>query len=158
MILNNADNILLGAAQVDKVMLGDQQVWSRTPPEPQNLITDMSIFVGTVGDKTITYDGTRLHVVKTGDDNVYNLHTIQLDNSHNDKPVYLQVVDYESISGASCNLRYVVGGHTYYMAGMDPPKLVLQPNTNRAISIDLISYYNQPSEYYCNLLLYYGEA
>lgn len=157
MILNNADNILLGAAQVDKVMLGDQQVWSRTPPGPQNLITDMSIFVGTTGNKTITYDGTRLHVVKTGGGNYFNLHNILIDNSHNDKPVYLQIVDYELISGSSCNLRYVVKNQTYYMGGTDP-KLVLQPNTNRAISIDLISYNNQASEYYCNLLLYYGEA
>lgn len=157
MILNNADNILLGAAQVDKVMLGAQQVWSRTPPEPKNLITDMSIFVGTVGDKTITYDGTRLHVVKTGSGNYFNLHNILIDNSHNDKPVYLQIVDYELISGSMCTVRYVVKGRTDYTYGTNPFR-VLEPGTNRSIEIDLISSYNQASEYYCNLLLYYGEA
>lgn len=157
MILNNADNILLGAAQVDKVMLGDQQVWSRTPPEPKNLITDMSIFVGTVGNKTITYDGTRLHVVKTGGGNYFNLHNILIDNSHNDKPVYLQIVDYELISGSPCTVRYVVKGQTNYTYGTNPFR-VLEPNTNRSIEIDLISDNNRASEYYCNLLLYYGEA
>jgi hypothetical protein len=157
MILNNADNILLGAAQVDKVMLGDQQVWTRTPPEPKNLITDMSIFVGTVGDKTITYDGTRLHVVKTGNSSAFNLHDIWIGNSHNDKPVYLQIVDYELISGSPCTVRYVYLNTTNYTYGTNPFR-VMEPSTNRSIQIDLISYNNQASEYYCNLLLYYGEA
>lgn len=40
MILNNADNILLGAAQVDKVMLGDQQVWSRVAYEELEWISN----------------------------------------------------------------------------------------------------------------------
>lgn len=40
MILNNADNILLGAAQVDKVMLGAHEVWSRVAYEELEWISN----------------------------------------------------------------------------------------------------------------------
>lgn len=59
MIFNNADNLMLGSSEVDKVYLGLAVVWERgggsIPQEVQENVDDLVSHYGITGDYTFSY-------------------------------------------------------------------------------------------------------